>query len=59
MYYFQKFDGGIGLHGSPIMTNPFSGHSHGCVNMYIPDSKVLWNMTHKRRLVVTVYGPWS
>jgi peptidoglycan hydrolase-like protein with peptidoglycan-binding domain len=59
MYYFQKFDGGIGLHGSPIMTNPFFGHSHGCVNMYIPDSKVLWSMTHRNRLVVTVYGPWS
>jgi hypothetical protein len=59
MYYLQKFDGGIGLHGSPLMVDAFVGHSHGCVNMYIPDSKVLWNMTRTRRLVVTVYGPWS
>jgi Putative peptidoglycan binding domain/L,D-transpeptidase catalytic domain len=59
MYNFQKFDGGIGLHGSPLMIDPFSGHSHGCVNMYIPDGKVLWDMTRGSRLVVTVYGPWS
>jgi lipoprotein-anchoring transpeptidase ErfK/SrfK len=59
MYYFQKYHGGEGIHGSSTMIDPFYGHSHGCVNMYIPDAKVLWNMTLNRRHVVTVYGAWS
>ena len=59
MYYFQKYHGGGGIHGSVTMIDPFVGHSHGCVNMYIPDSKVLWNMTLNRRHVVTVYGAWA
>jgi Putative peptidoglycan binding domain/L,D-transpeptidase catalytic domain len=59
MYYFQKYHGGEGIHGSTTMIDPFVGHSHGCINMYIPDSKVLWNMTLNRRHVVTVYGAWS
>jgi hypothetical protein len=59
MYYFQKYHGGEGIHGSTTMIDPFVGHSYGCVNMYIPDSKVLWNMTLNRRHVVTVYGAWS
>jgi hypothetical protein len=59
MLYFQKFHGGEGLHGSVTMIDPFVGHSHGCVNMYIPDAKVLWDMTQTVRLTVTVHGAWS
>ncbi len=59
MPYSQFFDGGQALHGSGIMTDPFSGHSHGCINMYIEDSRQLWNLTSNKRLVVTVYGAWS
>lgn len=59
MPYSQFFDGGEALHGSPFMTNPFVGHSHGCVNMYIKDAHVLWNLTSKVTLWVTVYGSWS
>ena len=59
MYYFQKFNGAEGLHGSITMIDPLIGHSHGCVNMYIKDSKVLWDMTTGKRHVVTVYGAWS
>jgi hypothetical protein len=59
MYFFQKYNGGEGLHGSVTMIDPFVGHSHGCVNMYIRDSKVLWDMSYNRRHVVTVYGAWS
>lgn len=59
MPYAQFFDGGEALHGSAMMIDPFSGHSHGCVNMYIEDARQLWNMTFNKRLVVTVYGAWS
>ena len=59
MPYSQFFDGGEALHGSPLMTSPFEGHSHGCVNMYIEDARQLWNLTHNKVLWVTVYGSWS
>lgn len=59
MPYSQFFDGGEALHGSPLMTNPFVGHSHGCINMYIEDARQLWNLTHAVPLWVTVYGSWS
>jgi len=59
MHYFQKFHGGEGLHGSITMIDPFVGHSHGCVNMYIADSKVLWDMTKGQRHDVMVYGAWT
>ena len=59
MPYSQFFDGGQALHGSASMMNPFSGHSHGCINMYIEDARQLWNLTSGKRLVVTVYGRWS
>jgi hypothetical protein len=54
MYYFQKYHGGEGVHGSTTMIDPLVGHSYGCINMYIPNSKVLWNMTLNRCHVVTV-----
>ncbi len=59
MPYSQFFDGGQAFHGSPFMTNPFSGHSHGCINMYIEDSRQLWALTSNRRLAVHVYGAWD
>lgn len=59
MPYSQFFDGGEALHGSPLMTNPFVGHSHGCVNMYIKDARQLWGLTYNKTLWVTVYGAWS
>jgi hypothetical protein len=59
MWYFQKHSGGQGQHGSGFMLDPFVGHSHGCINMYIPDAKVLWAYTRGKPLTVTVYGAWS
>jgi hypothetical protein len=59
MPYSQFFDGGEALHGSPFMTNPFQGHSHGCVNFFIEDARQLWRLTAHRRLVVTVHGAWD
>jgi hypothetical protein len=59
MPYSQFFDGGEALHGSALMTDPFVGHSHGCINMYIEDARQLWNLTHAVTLWVTVYGTWS
>jgi lipoprotein-anchoring transpeptidase ErfK/SrfK len=41
------------------MMDPFSGHSHGCVNMYIEDARQLWSLTSNVRLGVHVYGRWS
>jgi lipoprotein-anchoring transpeptidase ErfK/SrfK len=41
------------------MMDPFVGHSHGCINMYIKDAKVLWALTSKSKLRVHVYGAWS
>jgi hypothetical protein len=59
MPYSQFFSGGEALHGSRIMMDPYKGHSHGCVNMYVEDARQLWSLTHDRRLRVHVYGPWS
>ena len=59
MPYSQFFSGGQALHGSRYMTDPFEGHSHGCVNMYTEDARQLWNLTHDRRLRVHVHGRWS
>jgi hypothetical protein len=59
MPYSQFFDGGEALHGSRDMTDPFYGHSHGCVNMYVEDARQLWRLTNGKRLMVTVYGAWD
>ncbi len=59
MPYSQFFDGGQAFHGSTLMMNPFVGHSHGCVNMYIKDARQLWRLTAHRELKVRVYGAWS
>jgi hypothetical protein len=59
MPYSQFFDGGEALHGSRLLMDPFVGHSHGCVNFYVEDARQLWNITHDKRLSVTVYGAWS
>jgi hypothetical protein len=59
MWYFQKHSGGQGHHGSGFMLDPFVGHSHGCINMYITDAQVLWALTKDKKLTVTVYGAWS
>lgn len=59
MWYFQKHSGGQGQHGSGFMLDPFVGHSHGCINMYITDAKVLWALTKDKPLAVTVYGSWA
>jgi len=59
MPYSQFFDGGQAFHGSAAMMDPFSGHSHGCVNMYIEDARQLWRLTSDKYLRVTVYGRWS
>lgn len=59
MPYAQFFSGGQAFHASYYMTNPFSGHSHGCVNMYIKDARQLWNLTSGSRLYATVYGAWD
>lgn len=59
MPYSQFFSGGQALHGSRSMMDPYDGHSHGCVNMYVEDARQLWSLTHHRRLRVHVYGRWS
>jgi lipoprotein-anchoring transpeptidase ErfK/SrfK len=59
MPYAQFFSGGEALHGSRYMVDPFVGHSHGCVNMYVEDARVLWRLTSKHRLMVHVYGRWA
>ena len=59
MPYSQFFSGGQALHGSRNMMDPYEGHSHGCVNMYVEDARQLWALTHDRRLRVHVYGRWS
>ena len=59
MPYAQFFDGGQAFHASYYMVNPFSGHSHGCVNMYIKDARQLWALTAHKRLLVRIYGAWS
>jgi hypothetical protein len=59
MTHFQKHSGGQGHHGSFFMADPFVGHSHGCINMYLKDAQVLWSHTSKSRLRVHVFGRWS
>lgn len=62
MPHSQFFDGGQALHGSSTMIDPFSGHSHGCVNMYNEDARQLWQVTARdpvSQMKVTVYGAWS
>lgn len=59
MPHSQFFSGGQAFHGSPLMMNPFVGHSHGCVNMYREDARQLWQLTAKHPLKVRVYGAWS
>lgn len=59
MPYSQFFDGGQAFHGSGLMMDPFVGHSHGCVNMYVEDARQLWRLTAHRELKVRVYGAWS
>jgi len=59
MPYSQFFSGGQAFHGSPSMLDPYGGHSHGCVNMYIEDARQLWRLTHRVNLNVHVYGRWS
>lgn len=62
MPYSQFFDGGQALHGSRTMIDPFYGHSHGCVNMYVEDARQLWKVTTRdpmSEMKVTVYGAWS
>jgi Putative peptidoglycan binding domain/L,D-transpeptidase catalytic domain len=59
MPYSQFFYGGEAIHGSGTMVNPLSGHSHGCINMYIEDAAELWRLTAHRANTVTVYGAWA
>jgi lipoprotein-anchoring transpeptidase ErfK/SrfK len=59
MPYSQFFSGGQALHGSRAMMDPYAGHSHGCINLYVEDARQLWRLTHDRRLRVHVYGRWS
>jgi len=59
MPYALFFDGGEALHGSRMMVDPYVGHSHGCVNLYVKDARVLWKLTEGHTLHVHVYGAWS
>jgi lipoprotein-anchoring transpeptidase ErfK/SrfK len=59
MPYSQFFSGGEAFHGSATMIDPFTGHSHGCINLYNEDARQLWNLTSKVRLAVHVHGAWS
>jgi hypothetical protein len=59
MPYSQFFSGGQALHGSRAMMDPYVGHSHGCINMYVEDARQLWRLTHDHRLRVHVFGRWS
>jgi len=59
MPYSQFFSGGQALHGSRNMMDPFEGHSHGCVNMYVEDARQLWRLTSDKKLRVHVYGRWD
>ncbi|MBI1758609.1 MAG: murein L,D-transpeptidase [Actinobacteria bacterium] len=58
MPYSQFFYGGEAIHGSGTMMDPLSGHSHGCINMYVEDAAELWQLTAHRTHTVTVYGAW-
>ena len=59
MPYSQFFSGGEAFHGSVTMVDPFTGHSHGCINMYIEDARQLWTLTSQVPLAVHVHGAWS
>lgn len=59
MPYSQFFSGGQAFHGSTYMLDPFSGHSHGCINMYVEDARQLWALTSDVKLAVHVHGRWS
>jgi hypothetical protein len=59
MPYSQFFSGGEAFHGSRFMVDPFVGHSHGCVNMWVEDARQLWRLTSGHPLTVHVYGRWS
>lgn len=59
MPFAQFFSGGEAIHGSRRMVDPFHGHSHGCINMYVEDARQLWRLTHNHRLTVHVYARWS
>jgi lipoprotein-anchoring transpeptidase ErfK/SrfK len=59
MPYSQFFSGGEAFHGSATMTDPFTGHSHGCINMYNEDARQLWRLASTVRLAVHVHGAWS
>jgi hypothetical protein len=59
MPYSQFFSGGEALHGSRSMMDPFEGHSHGCVNLYVEDARQLWRLTSEKKLRVHVYGHWD
>ena len=59
MPYAQFFDGGQAFHGSAYMIDPFDGHSHGCINMYIEDARQLWRIASTKPLHVTVYADWD
>jgi Putative peptidoglycan binding domain/L,D-transpeptidase catalytic domain len=59
MPYSQFFSGGQAFHGSSTMVDPFTGHSHGCINMYVEDARQLWNLTSRQALTVHVHGAWS
>jgi lipoprotein-anchoring transpeptidase ErfK/SrfK len=59
MPYSQFFSGGEAFHGSATMVDPFTGHSHGCINLYNEDARQLWNLTSRVRLAVHVHGAWS
>jgi Putative peptidoglycan binding domain/L,D-transpeptidase catalytic domain len=59
MPYSQFFSGGEAFHGSGTMVDPFTGHSHGCINMYVEDARQLWKLTAKAPLGVHVHGAWS
>ncbi|HYT11063.1 MAG TPA: L,D-transpeptidase family protein [Mycobacteriales bacterium] len=59
MPYSQFFYRDEAIHGSATMVNPLSGHSHGCINMYIEDAAELWRLTAGHSHIVVVYGPWA
>ena len=59
MPYSQFFSGGQAFHGSATMVDPFTGHSHGCINMYVEDARQLWKLTSSTKLAVHVHGAWS
>lgn len=55
----QFFSGGQAFHGSSYMIDPFTDHSHGCVNMYIQDSNQLWKLTKGKMPKVHIRGAWD